>query len=171
MSVTPYIGQVSCIGYNYAPEGWFPCDGRSLPIQQYETLFSLIGTTYGGDGQMTFNLPDLRGRAPIGVGQLSGGGSYVIGEVAGVENVTLLSQNFPAHSHSVRPSADNGDSNSPANTFLAAGQSIYNTTAPSATMNSIAITPSRGGQPHNNLQPYLTCFWVIAWNGIYPSQG
>jgi len=171
MSVTPYVGQVSCVGYNYAPRGWLPCDGRTLPISQFEVLFALIGTTYGGDGQTTFNLPDLRGRAPLHYGQLSGGGSYVLGQVGGVEQVTLVGQNFPPHTHAVQPSQDNGDSNSPANTFLGAGQGIYNTTAPSAAMNSVAITPSRGGAPHDNLQPYLACLWVIAYDGIYPSQG
>ena len=169
MSVSPFIGQVTCVGYNFAPVGWMPCDGRALRIQDYNALFSLLGTTYGGDGVNTFNLPDLRGRTPIGSGQLAGGGQYVIGEIGGHERVTLTAHNLPAHTHAVLPNQNNGDSNSPANNFLAAGQQIYNTSAPNLAMNSAAITPSSGGSiPHDNLQPYLTCNWIIAVEGIWP---
>jgi microcystin-dependent protein len=168
----PYVGQVICVGFNFAPVGWLPCDGRLLPISQYDVLYNLIGTTYGGDGVNTFGLPDLRGRTPLGSGQLSGGGSYVAGQTGGAETVSLTGNQYPSHSHGVVPTQNNGNSNSPGNNFLAAGQQIYNGNAPTAAMNSQAVTPSGGnGLPHSNLQPYLTCNWIISLYGVYPTQG
>ena len=168
-----YVGQLLLVGFNFAPEGWAFCNGSLLPINQYDVLYSLLGTTYGGEGQTTFGLPDLRGRTPIGVGALPGGGNYVLGQSGGTENVLITANTYPSHSHSVAVSGAAGNLNTPTNATPAAGQTIYvsNPTL-TAPFNSSACLPSPGGaQPHTNLQPYLTLNWIIALNGVYPSQG
>ena len=168
-----FVGQLLLVGFSFAPEGWAFCDGRLLPISQYDVLYSLLGTTYGGDGQTTFGLPDLRGRAPIGVGALPGGSNYVLGETGGAEGVTITANTYPTHSHSVAAAGAAGTVNNPLNAAPASGQTIYvsNPTL-SAAFNSSACQASAGGtQPHTNLQPYLTLNWIIALNGVYPSQG
>lgn len=168
-----FVGEIMCVGFTFAPADWAPCDGRSLPISQYEALYSLIGTTYGGDGINTFNLPDLRGRTPLGMGQLPGGSNYLIGQQGGAENVTVNSQQYPQHNHPLIGSNATGNSNKPASNLLASGQQIYNSNNPLAAdaLNSVTVTPAPGGnQPHSNLQPYLTCTWIIALNGIYPTR-
>lgn len=172
--MTPYIGQVICVGFNFAPQGWALCDGSLIPISENPTLFNLIGTTYGGDGVNTFALPDLRGRTPISTGQLTGGSNYVIGQRGGVENVTIALTQYPNHSHPLVATTANGNANAPAGAFLAGGQQIYTTNTPQAgdALNSAAVSMGPGGgQPHTNLQPFLTCNWIIALYGVYPSQG
>ena len=169
-----YVGQLLCVGFNFAPVGWALCDGSLLSISQNEVLFNLIGTTYGGDGQSTFGLPDLRGRTPVGTGPLAGGSTYVIGQKGGAENVTLSLQQYPSHIHPLAATSNNGNSNNPGGNLLAAGQAIYssNTPEPVFALNKAAVTLSPGsGQPHSNLQPFLTCNWIISLYGIYPSQG
>lgn len=171
--MTPYIGQIVCAGFNFAPQGWALCDGSLIPISESTTLFNLIGTTYGGDGVNTFALPDLRGRAPIGTGQLTGGGNYVIGQRGGAESVTVTLQQYPNHSHPLEATTANGNSNAPANGFLAGGQSVYTTNAPQSadTLNQASVSMGLGGNsPHSNLQPFLTCNWIISLFGVYPSQ-
>lgn len=168
-----YIGQIICVGFAFAPYGWHFCDGSILNIAENEALFSLIGTTYGGDGQSTFALPDLRGRTPVGTGQLGTAGSYSLGQNGGAENVTLLVSQYPAHRHPLSATASNGSSNTPARNFLASGQSVYtqNTPQTADALNAMTVTQAPGqGFPHNNLQPYLTCNWIISLYGIYPTQ-
>jgi microcystin-dependent protein len=168
-----YVGQVLLVGFNFAPLGWAPCDGRLLSISEYQILYSLLGTTYGGNGQTTFGLPDLRGRTAIGLGPSKSGSNYVLGQNGGAENVTVTSNTYPLHSHSIGASKGTGNLNAAAGAALASGQTIYvsNPTL-TAPLNSLACTASPGGSlPHNNLQPYLTLNWIIALDGIYPSQG
>jgi len=167
----PYVGECRLIGFNFAPAGWMFCQGQTIPISEYDTLFNLIGTTYGGDGQQTFGLPDLRGRVPIHQGT-NLGTTFVIGSPGGVENVTLTTQQLPIHNHSLLASGNNGNTNLAQNAVLAASPTkIYVATAPNPNraMNNAAITPTGGSQAHNNLQPYLAMNWIISLFGIYPS--
>jgi microcystin-dependent protein len=171
--MTTYVGQIICVGFNFAPEGWALCDGSLIRIADNPTLFQLIGTTYGGDGQTTFGLPDLRGRTPVGTGQLSGGGNYVLGQGGGAEQVTIALQNYPAHTHPLTATSNSGNANALAGGFLAGGQQIYNSNNPltADALNSTAVSMATGGnQPHKNLQPFMTCSWIISLYGIYPSQ-
>ena len=166
---TPFIGNIMPFAGTFAPLGWAFCDGSLMAISQNDALFSLIGTTYGGDGQTTFALPDLRGRMPMHQGP-----GFVIGQVAGTETVTLTSQQMPLHSHTVIGNSGNANSNDPTNNFLAAQPSLLEyapgATA-NATMKSNAILPGGGGnQPHDNIMPYLAISYVIALEGIYPTQ-
>jgi microcystin-dependent protein len=159
-------------GFNFPPVNWLPCDGRLLPISQYDVLFSLIGTTYGGDGQNTFALPNMCGRVPTGSGQLQGGSVYVMGQMGGVEQVTLQNQQIPAHTHPLLANQNAGTTGIPTNGVLASGVSAYaNTTNLPVTLNPAAITPSRGNSlPHENRQPFLAMNWVICVDGIYPPR-
>jgi microcystin-dependent protein len=170
----PFVGEVRLVAFNFPPNGWMMCQGQLLPISENETLFNLIGTTYGGDGQSTFQLPDLQGRVPIHQGNGPGGVNFTIGEKAGVESVTLTTQQIPIHSHPLLGSSANGNSNFPQGNVLAANPTfVYVTTGPpnaNKAMNAVAITPQGGSQPHDNLQPYLTMSWVISLFGIFPSQ-
>jgi microcystin-dependent protein len=168
----PYVGECRLVAFNFAPNGWLMCAGQLIDIGSNAALFQLIGTTYGGDGQQTFQMPDLRGRAPLHQGSLSGT-SFVIGQVGGLENVTLTSQQMPAHNHPLFASSVNGNSNSAQNNALAPAvtQVYVSSPAPLRAMNqSAAITPAGSSQPHSNLQPYLTMTWVISLYGVFPSQ-
>ena len=170
---SPYVGQLALVGFNFAPVGWMTCAGQSVPISQNETLFNLLGTTYGGDGQQTFNLPNLCGRTPIHQGTLAGGGSYVIGQSGGVESVTLTNNQMPIHNHAIVASNNAGASNLLANHLPAGsgGSQIYSSPPiPSTPLNAATIVASGGNQPHDNLQPYLVCNWIISLFGIFPSQ-
>lgn len=172
--MTPYIGQVICAGFNFAPAGWAFCDGSLISIAENPTLFNLIGTTYGGDGVNTFALPDLRGRTPVGTGQLNGGTSnYIIGQNGGAETVTISANQYPHHTHPLQATTATGNANAVAGAFPAAGQQVYTSNAPLAgdALNSAAVgmAPGGGGS-HSNLQPFLTCNWIIALYGVYPSQ-
>lgn len=155
-------------GFNFAPRSWAFCDGQLLPISQNTALFSLLGTTYGGDGRTTFALPDLRGRVPLHEGTGPGLSSYLLGQKGGLENVTLTTAQIPAHTHSPQCSSDDPNSGSPANGFPAAvGTPIYSTTQNA----SMGATGSAGGsQSHENRPPYLALNFCIALQGIFPSR-
>ena len=164
----PYLSEIRIVAFGFAPKGWGKCDGQTLPIAQNQALFSLIGTTYGGNGITTFSLPDLRGRAPIHVGN-----GHVRGEAAGELAHTLVIGELPAHVHSVMASSLDGDLPSPANNLLAgtATAQLYSTAPSSLTaLNSSTVTSSGGGsQPHENMQPYLVLAFCIALQGVFPS--
>lgn len=172
----PYLAAVIIFGGNFAPRGWALCQGQLLSIAQNTALFSLLGTTYGGNGQTTFALPDLQGRVPIGQGQGPGLPDVVLGEESGQETVTLLTTEIPAHTHPVALGASNVDGNpaavkSPANAVPGYSDSapLY---APSANASMSAFNSgiAGGNQPHSNLQPYLALNYIIAMEGIYPSR-
>ena len=176
----PFVGQVIMFGGNFAPAGWATCSGQLLPISEYETLFNLIGTTFGGDGQSTFGLPDLQGRIPIHNGQGSGLSNYVLGQAAGTETVTLTIQQIPAHNHLI------GVPSTPANQSVPAGNTILaneNSNAPGCgnaftyaaagsaqtAMVSTSIANTGSSQSHNNIQPVMAVTYIISLFGIYPS--
>jgi microcystin-dependent protein len=167
---TPYVGEIRMFAGNFAPVGWFLCQGQILPISQYDVLFNLIGTTYGGDGQNTFGLPNLAGRLPLHQGT-----GFTIGQTAGVESVTLTTTQMPQHNHTMLGSNDQGASNAPGNAVLAstptAAQAFpYGTDSPLGAIDPSSIQPQGGSQPHENMQPYLCINFIIAYEGIYPSQ-
>jgi microcystin-dependent protein len=165
----PFIGEVKLVGFNFPPVGWATCNGALQSIAENSTLFQLIGTTYGGDGQQTYGLPDLQGRIPLHQGS-NGVSNYVMGQQGGVENVIVSLSQFPAHTHPMQGSSADASSNIPTGNVLG-GVSAYNTTAPSIAMNNSMIGFSGGGsQPHSNLQPYLVLNWIISLFGIFPSQ-
>ncbi len=155
-------------GYNFAPRGYALCQGQILPIAQNTALFSILGTTYGGNGTVTFGLPDLRGRAPLHPGT-GNGGSYVLGESAGEENHTLIAAEIPAHTHLATASADAPDSSSPVNAFWAAGNQFY-AVSQNGAMAPAALGAAGGGQPHSNMQPFLVVNFYIALEGVFPSR-
>jgi len=164
----PFIGECRLVGFNFAPVDWNICDGSLQQISQYDTLFTLIGTTYGGDGQQTFALPDLRGRVPV-----HRGGKYVIGAVGGAETVTLDRNTMPPHTHSVAASPAAGTANLPARNLLAANANVkcyLNASAVDTAMAPAAISSSGGSLAHENMQPFLAMNWVISLYGIFPAQ-
>jgi len=168
----PYVGEIRIFAGNFAPVGWAFCDGSIVPISENETLFNLIGTTYGGDGQSTFALPDLRGRVPIHQG-FGGGASYVIGELSGVETVTLTTNQIPGHSHVPQAAigATGNPANSPANNVWSGwtgGQ--FTTQAPGVSMSAAAVGSAGGSQLHDNMPSFLAINFIISLFGIYPSQ-
>lgn len=164
---TPYIGEVRIFAGNFAPVGWLLCQGQLLPISQYEVLFNLIGTTYGGDGETTFALPNLASRIPHHQGS-----GEVLGQMGGAEQVTLSQQQMPVHTHTANASAANADQSGPAGNVWGAGtlSSYTSTQAASVTMNAAALLPAGGSQPHDNMPPFLCLNFIIATEGIYPSQ-
>lgn len=165
----PFIGQLMCVGFNYAPVGWAQCNGQLMSIAQNTALFSLLGTMYGGDGVTTFGLPDLRGRVPVSFGQGPGLQNYTQGQMAGSETVTLLSQQIPAHTHTVMGSNAEAGSTQPLDSVPAAGGSYAAT--PNTAMSAAMIPASGGGnQPHENRQPFTVLNWIIATEGVYPSR-
>ena len=167
----PYIGEIRMFGGNFAPVGWSFCDGSTLSIAQYDALFNLIGTTYGGDGVNTFNLPDLRGRVPVHQGAGSQG-SYTIGQNGGSETVTLNTSQLPAHSHGAQAQSGQGNQQAPAGGVWAASiLNQYSTNAANAAMNPQSMAMAGGNQPHENMLPFQCISFIIALNGIYPTQG
>ncbi|MEO7261878.1 MAG: tail fiber protein [Jatrophihabitantaceae bacterium] len=159
----PYIGEIRMFGGNFAPVGWLLCQGQMLPISQFDALFNLIGTTYGGDGQQTFQLPNLQSRMPMHVGS-----GLQLGQTGGVESVTLNTQQLPVHTHQPVAAAV-ATSQSPNNNFWASYANMeYSTQAPAAPMAQNALSPSGGNQPHNNMSPYQVVNFIIATEGIYP---
>ncbi|MEC4750559.1 tail fiber protein [Methylomicrobium sp. Wu6] len=172
-----FLGEIRMVGFNYAPQGWALCDGQVLSISQNTALFALLGTTYGGNGQTTFALPDLRGRVPVHPGQGPGLSPYVLGQSSGVEAVSLNAAQIPAHSHPVAANSNSGGADSPIGNFPAAitdpnsGASInaFATTANGA-MNPGVVGVTGGSQPHTNLQPSLCVNFIIALQGIFPSR-
>ncbi len=171
---SPFLAEIKMFGGNFAPRGYALCNGQLLPIAQNTALFSLLGTTYGGNGQTTFALPDLQGRVPIHPGQGPGLSSYSLGQVGGVEAVTLLTTQIPAHNHPLAANAGPGTNAAPAtNEVLATSttrDNIYSTAAPNTTLSPQAIGAAGGSQPHTNIQPYLCVHFIIALQGIYPSR-
>jgi microcystin-dependent protein len=168
----PYLGEIQMFGGNFAPRGWMFCNGQLLPIQNNEALFALIGTTYGGDGTTTFALPDLRGRAPIHQG-FGGGASYVIGQAAGTETVTLLASDMPAHTHGLQASTAPATSTDPAGRSLASSTALdaYTSSGDAlVAMNVAAIGNAGNGLPHENMAPYVAINFIIALEGIFPSR-
>ena len=163
----PYVGEIRMFAGNFAPEGWMFCDGSLLPISENETLFALIGTTYGGDGQSTFALPDLRGRIPVHQGN-----SHTLGEASGVEEVTLTTQQIPAHTHPLLAANAVANDPNPTNNVLGESSaiSLYQSGNPAAAMAAGSITSTGGSQPHTNFQPYLCINFIISLFGIFPSQ-
>jgi microcystin-dependent protein len=173
----PYIGEIRPISISYAPKGWAFCTGQLLPINSYQALYSLLGTTYGGNGTTTFGLPDLRSRVPVGAGTGTGLGSYVLGQVGGAEGTTLQVAQLPAHTHQVTgtmQTAELGDPTSPKNNYLTADANPQYGTPANATMGATVQGTANlagGNQPHENRQPVLGLNYVIALQGIYPSRG
>ncbi len=163
----PYVGEIRMFAGNFAPAGWMFCEGQVLPISENETLFQLIGTTYGGDGQETFGLPDLRGRIPI-----NWGNGYMLAQTGGTESETLTVAQIPSHSHPLTASTADGTSANPEGAVLAqtaAGTNLYYQDAPTVNMAGTAIAPVGGSQPHSNVQPYLCVSFIISLFGIFPS--
>jgi microcystin-dependent protein len=168
----PFIGQLALVPYNFAPRGWAFCNGQLLPINQNQALFSLLGTTFGGDGVTTFALPDLRGRVPISSGQGPGLSNYTLGEMGGLEVVTLTLAQIPAHTHAALCDTAVGSADRPAADLPArnaAGVPQYGQSA-NGVMSTQAIGSAGGGQPHENRQPFLTLNWIIALEGVFPTQ-
>lgn len=167
----PYLGEIRMFGGNFAPKGWALCNGQLLSIAQNSALFSILGTTYGGDGINTFALPDLRGRTPMNWGQGPGLTARVIGEQSGQESVTLLTTQMPTHNHLVATNSSESTSGRPANGFLGtSGAALYDAASDGSTLNVNAISSAGGNQPHSNMQPYLAVSFIIALNGIFPSR-
>lgn len=167
----PYIGEVRMFAGTFAPVGWLDCDGQTVPIAEYDTLFNLIGTTYGGDGQETFGLPNLMGRVPIHMGQGNGLTNRVLGETGGTTDVTLTTQQLPVHNHPQRASKTPGTSSQPANEVLAQGTNVqlFRQLNPVLQLANNVVLPVGGSQPHSNLMPYLTIRFIISLYGLYPS--
>lgn len=162
----PYVGEIRMFAGNFAPAGWMFCEGQLLPISENETLFQLIGTTYGGDGESTFALPDLRGRIPIHQGN-----GFILAETGGAEEITLTVQQIPAHSHPFLASTNISTQTSPSNAVVAQSSAadLYIEDTPSVNLAANAISPVGGSQPHTNFQPYLCVDYIISLFGIFPS--
>jgi microcystin-dependent protein len=161
---TPFLAEIKMFSFNFAPNGWALCNGQLLPINQNQALFSLLGTTFGGNGQTTFALPDLRGRTPISFDQ-----NHLLGQRAGEESHTLTQNEMPTHTHGVRGSTGAADATSPANNFSAANAGAYHVNS-NASMSAAAVTNVGGSQPHSNMSPYLVISFCIALQGIFPSR-
>ncbi len=164
----PYVGEIRMFAGNFAPAGWMFCEGQLLPISENETLFQLIGTTYGGDGQSTFALPDLRGRIPIHQGS-----GFILAETGGAEEITLTTQQIPAHSHPLLGTGNLATTNAPTNNVPAksTGATVfpYGSDQPQTTLSPQTLSPVGGSQPHTNFQPYLCIDFIISLFGIFPS--
>ena len=167
----PYVGEIRIFAGNFAPAGWMFCAGQLLPISENETLFQLIGTTYGGDGQSTFGLPDLSGRLPIHFGQGSGLSNYVLSQTGGVEEVTLTVNQMASHSHPLLATSGIGNQSSPANQVTSQSPQIqlYIQDVPDANMAAAAVASTGGSQPHTNFMPYICINYIISLFGIFPS--
>jgi microcystin-dependent protein len=172
----PFVAEIRIFPFNFAPKGWAFCDGQILPLSQNTALFSLLGTTYGGDGKSNFALPNMQGNAPMHPGQGPGLSLHDLGETGGSETVSLLESEIPSHSHSLMASAQPATRTGPANNSLAriptAGSTPYlaPSGAPLVSMSDNALAPAGGDQPHNNMQPYLTLSFCIALQGVYPPR-
>jgi microcystin-dependent protein len=167
-----FVAEIRIFPFNFAPTGWAFCDGQLLPLSQNTALFSLLGTTYGGDGKSNFALPDLQGSIPVQSGQGPGLSLYDLGEQTGVETVTLLQSEIPAHTHSMRAqTVDQGDNRVPGPSLDLGNTQVYSdASTPNTQLDPSAAAPAGGGLPHNNLMPYLTLTYCIALQGIYPPR-
>ena len=169
--MAPYVGEIRMFAGNFAPNGWMFCEGATLPISENEVLFQLIGTTYGGDGEQTFQLPNLASRVPIHMGTGPDGTTYQLGEQAGTEQETLTTQQIPNHTHPWLGSTANAGSPDPAGGVPAVAQGdVYCTSLSATNMSPNAIGPAGGSQPHENTQPFLCINFIISLFGIFPSQ-
>jgi microcystin-dependent protein len=177
---TPYMGEIRMFGFNRVPVNWALCDGRLLSISQYDALYALLGTTYGGDGVNTFALPDMRGRLPIHQGTGLGLSPYIIGQRAGTETVTLTTPQLPVHTHPVYATTNNVSTATPGNQVMPGAltntDTMYATSLTGATQmtlqpNTVTNAPPSGNQPHENTMPTLTVSYCIALFGLYPTQG
>jgi len=169
----PFVAEIRIFGFNFAPTGWASCDGQLMPISQNTALFSLLGTSYGGDGRSTFGLPDLQGSAPVSQGQSPGLSEYFVGEQTGTTSVTLLQTEIPSHSHALNISTAPALERQPPGQLLAVASGVgpYGpSSGPTATMSPSIMAPAGGSLPHNNLQPYLTLKFCIALQGIFPAR-
>ncbi|NLG96044.1 MAG: phage tail protein [Chloroflexi bacterium] len=170
----PFVAEIRIFPFHFAPKGWAWCDGQLLPIAQNTALFSLLGTTYGGNGETTFALPDLQGRAPMHPGQGPGLSLHDLGETGGSETVTLLESEIPRHSHTVKATSYDGNYPSPAGRVLAntIGENVFrpNADIPATFMAAETLAPTGGDQPHNNMMPYLTFYFCIALQGVFPPR-
>lgn len=168
----PFVGEIRMFGGNFAPAGWAFCEGQSMPISENETLFNLIGTTYGGDGQSTFDLPNLASRVPIHAGTGPDGTTYQLGEAAGTEQETLTTQQIPNHTHPFTASGDVGDQASPAGACIANsnGPVPYIEDVAGTPLNANAVGAQGGSQPHENTQPFLCVNFIISLFGVFPAQ-
>jgi len=177
----PFLGEIRMFGFNFAPSGWQLCNGQTLAISQYSALFALLGTTYGGNGTTTFQLPNLQGQVPIHQGN-GGGGAYVMGEASGSPNVTLLANNMPIHNHLVNAVSTTANNvQTPSGNYPSAGLATvrtgaapavttYSTATPNGQMNPAMLGTAGGNVPHNNMQPYLVVNFCIAMVGLFPSR-
>jgi microcystin-dependent protein len=168
----PFVAEIRIFPFNFAPKGWAFCDGQLLPISQNTALFSLLGTTYGGDGKSTFGLPNMQGNAPMHPGQGPGLSLHDLGEVGGSDTVTLLQSEMPYHPHTLTASLSDGLFTQPPNQLFAqgVGVNIWGATGPNTTLAWAAVTQAGGDQPHNNMQPYLTLNYCIALQGVFPPR-
>lgn len=169
----PFVAEIRIVGFNFPPRNWAMCDGQTMTISQNTALFSLLGTTYGGNGQSTFALPNLQGRAPMHPGQGPGLSPYVLGESSGSQHVTLLQNQLPAHTHNLNASTSAADRVDPTSAALAqsGGEPVYSAGGETTTLSSVALAPTGGSQSHNNMQPYLGLLFVISLYGIFPPRG
>ena len=176
----PFVAEIRIFPFNFAPKGWAFCNGQILPISQNTALFSLLGTTYGGDGKSTFAMPDFRGNVPIHAGQGPGLSLYDLGQEGCSASVTLITTEMPAHGHALTAQTQNADSNDPTGRVLAAGRfgagqggavNLYTTAAPDTAMNQLGTSVAGGSLPHNNLMPYLVLSFCIALQGVFPPRG
>jgi microcystin-dependent protein len=169
----PFVAEIRIFPFNFAPKGWAWCNGQILPISQNTALFSLLGTTYGGDGKSNFALPNMQGNAPVHAGQGSGLSLYDLGQMGGSETVTLLQSEIPVHNHNISSSGADGTTGSPAGSKVAQGVGVnmYATTLnPATQLNPQALAPAGGSLPHNNMMPYLTLYFNIALQGVFPPR-
>lgn len=168
----PYVGEIRMFAGNFAPNGWMFCEGQTLAIAENEVLFQLIGTTYGGDGQETFNLPNLASRVPIHMGTGPDGTTYQLGEMAGTEQETLTTQQIPIHTHSLLGTTSIANDASPANNLLSQANTFdpYQSADATTAMAPQSVSPIGGSQPHENTQPFLCINFIISLFGVFPSQ-
>jgi microcystin-dependent protein len=169
----PFVAEIRIFPFNFAPKGWAFCDGQLLPLSQNTALFSLLGTTYGGNGKSNFALPDMQGNAPMHPGQGPGLSLHDLGETGGSDMVSLLESEIPSHPHALMASASDGLFTQPPGQLFAqgVGVNIWGTNAPNTTLAGNALAPAGGDQPHNNMQPYLTLNFCIAMQGVFPPRG
>ena len=166
----PFLAEILIVGFNFAPRGYAFCDGQILPINQNQSLYSLLGTTYGGDGRTTFGLPELRGRTPIHKGNSNGGMNHQLGQKGGAETSTLSAAEMPQHDHVAKASGDNADTRNPTGNVLGRALNLYHDPSNLTPLRSGTVPNVGGGQAHENMMPYLALNYCIALRGLFPSR-